>query len=221
MKVLGRKSKKLSVNKKLELKAKLKSISNLKKKRKAVVVRDFKFVLECNKKYSHTATSRYIIQNAQFLPDFVRRPSCHCDTLIKETQPKVFVTIERDLKETIFCTLDSNTKSSDIYIKVDPGKQIAFKCVGDIPVILSGKIATEKKVVHDQIVNINENSEGDEDSEGDSNNGIDSVSSETIESCSNDDTENESRDCDVNMKDDEEDESDDDDEGESGDGNEY
>lgn len=101
--------------------------------------------LENNKRYAHTASGAYQITMASLQPDNRRLPNCACNVINEERRQKsahdtkVSVIIEHNLNEYILCILDSaKLNQCKLNLVIQPGEQIAFRTIGNTPVLLSG-----------------------------------------------------------------------------------
>lgn len=104
-----------------------------------------RLMLENGKRYAHTATSEYHITMASLQPNSSRAPNCACGTISQqnkkasESEDRIVVIIEHDLKEHVLCILDvKKLPQYKLNLVIKPGEQVAFKVLGNCPVLLSG-----------------------------------------------------------------------------------
>lgn len=110
--------------------------------------------LDGGKRYAHTAKERYLISMASLQPDSRILPNCACHLINEDKRmnrksklnDRVTVIVEHDLKEHILCILDKNELNQcKLNLSVQPGEQIAYRTVGEIPVQLSGVLSEAHK----------------------------------------------------------------------------
>lgn len=101
--------------------------------------------LENNKRFAHTATCSYQLTMASLQPDNKRLPNCACSVINQERRDKVekrnrvIVIVEHNLNEYILCILDQSSQTQcKLDLVIQPGEQVAFRIIGDVPVMLSG-----------------------------------------------------------------------------------
>lgn len=104
--------------------------------------------LEEGKRYAHTASRSYRLWQASLQPDDKRLPNCTCNSINKgpkaESEDRVIVIVEYDLKEHILCVLDAKRQHQyKLDLTIQEGEQVAFRTIGKIPVRLMGVSASD------------------------------------------------------------------------------